>query len=154
MALRDFNDGLRQKGSHKADCYSGPPGAHGARPLQAALHDAEDAIKEETPPAARTLYNAARTYALAAARLQADPAQAAELTASRDPAQITRLGKEAVWQYDRRAVQLLEGAYKKTKGPEQAAFWQKYVEKDLVFRRLQGTDEFVRSRQQANKSTH
>jgi len=134
LALPDFDEALRLRGSKQADCHAGRGYARvllGQWPK--AVEDADAALKEETPTA-RTLFNTARIYAQAVTRVRTDPAQR------------TRPGEELAWQYERRALQLLRGACEKTPAAERAGFWKQYVEADAALRPISGTGDFARLR--------
>jgi serine/threonine protein kinase/Tfp pilus assembly protein PilF len=129
LAFPDFDAALKIKGDHRADCHAG---RGYARVLlgdwKPAVADAEAALKEGTP-VARTLYAAARTYARAADRVQAE----------REPEKL-RL------QFVERALGLLHDACENTSAKERATFWRQYVELDPALRSIRGRDEFQRMR--------
>jgi tetratricopeptide (TPR) repeat protein len=134
LALRDFDEALRLGGSNQADCHAGRGYARVLlNQWQAAVTDAE-AVRKEGKLPARTLYNTARIYAQAAARVQ------------RDPEQQNRRGQELRWEYEAQALQLLHSACEKTPALQRSAFWKEYVEADPALQPLSRTAGFVQLR--------
>jgi len=134
LALRDFDEALRQKGSHRADCYGGRGYARVLLGLwRPAVADGEAALKEE-PPKARTLYNAARIYAQAAARVATD----LELPTGQG-AQLRR-------EQEYRALSLLRAACLKAPLAERTDFWT-----DPALRPISGRTDFAQLRSEFSR---
>jgi len=132
LALRDFEEAVRLHGDNLADCYAG----RGFAQVQLgqwklAVSDAEAALKEGTP-VQRTLYNAARIFAQAAAKVQADPEQR------------NRQGQERRLQYERRALSLLQDSCQKLPPAEQPTFWKEYVQTDPALRPIRDSESYAR----------
>jgi tetratricopeptide (TPR) repeat protein len=116
LALPDFEQALRQEPKN-ADALTGRGNARVKLGLlREATADAEEAlgVGKRTPA---LVYHAARIYAQAVGKLDADPRQASPWVRSR---------------YQDRAVQLLRQAIDLLPAGERAAFWQEYVRADAA----------------------
>jgi tetratricopeptide (TPR) repeat protein len=133
LALRDFQEALRLGGGNRADCHAGRGYARmKLGQWQEAVADAEAALQGDAPP--RTLFNTARIYAQAAARVETDRSLGVQA------------GQRLHWQYQQQALALLYRACTQTPGPQRAAFWKEYVEADPALRPVAGTADFSRMR--------
>jgi serine/threonine protein kinase/Tfp pilus assembly protein PilF len=129
-ALRDFREALKRDPGN-GDAYAG----RGYVLVQQgqyreAARDAEEARRGK--PSARTLFNAARIYAQAAARAEADP----RLTAREGPALHAA--------YADRAAQLLWLALDATPAPQRDRFRTNYILKDPALNPIRRTPAFNR----------
>jgi len=132
LALRDFEEAVSCQGDNLADCYAG----RGFAQVQLgqwklAVSDAEAALQEGTV-GQRTLYHAARIYAQAAAKVQADPEQR------------NRQGQERRQTYERRALSLLHDSCEKMPPAEQATFWNEHVQTDPALRPIRNSEFYAR----------
>jgi serine/threonine protein kinase/tetratricopeptide (TPR) repeat protein len=120
----DFSEALTRDALAK-DAYLGRAWARVMLGRTAeAVADVEKAVQRATEPDARLLRRAARTYAQAAANLQAQ-------LGTRDRRIIDNYGA-----YQDRAVALLRQALEAQPRTERAAFWQKEIEPDRALRPL------------------
>jgi tetratricopeptide (TPR) repeat protein len=131
LARRDFMEALRLD-PYNGDAYSGRGSALVMlnEPLQA-VNDAEESLRlsEPTP---RTLYNAARIYAQAAASVAAG---------------VGRTGFPAldpVIRYQNRAIELLTQALERTPTEQQASFWREVVLSDHALAAIRPLKPFSR----------
>jgi tetratricopeptide (TPR) repeat protein len=116
-ALPNFEEAIRRD-SESGDAHNGRGYARvRLGHYREAVVDAETA-RHLGPQSSRLLWNAARIYAQAAGKLDADAAK-------RD-----RRAVELRSQYEQRAVQLLRQALDLKPAPERAAFWRDYIAAD------------------------
>jgi tetratricopeptide (TPR) repeat protein len=121
LALADFDEALKLEGCDRVDCCNG---RGYARVLlgqwKEAVADAEEALKDK-PGLARHCYNAARIYAQAAGKVDAD-------------ARSSPYTQELRRHYEDRALGLLRQACEKSPIDQRAAFWKEYVQADPALR--------------------
>jgi tetratricopeptide (TPR) repeat protein len=132
LALADFQEALRLD-RDSADAYNGR-GIARVRlgRYREAVGDAEEAVRRDRK-AARSLYNAARVFAQAAAQAEGDAGQAKQ----------RQLAEGRKRRYQARALELLQAALdaKPTEGP--ARFWEGAVGKDPLLDPIRGTPGFA-----------
>jgi tetratricopeptide (TPR) repeat protein len=121
LALPDFEKAIQLDGKN-GDAYNGRGAARVAlagklKDVQEAIADAETALSRGPNNDPRTLWNAARIYAQAAARLDAD----------RDYLR-SRIGG----QYRKEVLRLLRKALKETPAAERTSFVRKSIQADSI----------------------
>jgi tetratricopeptide (TPR) repeat protein len=130
LALSDFEAALHLDPEH-AEAYAGRGAAHMKAGLyRAAIADADKAVALK-PEAAKLLYYAARIYAQAVLKVEADTKQ---------PGRPARVVERRA--FEKRAVDLLRQALEQTPAEEREAFWRDLVHAEMVFRPLWGIPMF------------
>jgi tetratricopeptide (TPR) repeat protein len=131
MALPDFQQVIQlvpgNADARNGRGYARVRLAHSAGALEQAVADAEEA-RQRAPSDARVLFHAARIYAQAVARLDADASRALE-TRSR---------------YQDRAVSLLGSALAQTPRASQATFWREQIARDPMLAGLRASPAYRR----------
>jgi tetratricopeptide (TPR) repeat protein len=130
LALRDF-EAVIKSNPKNGEAYNGR-GLCRVRlgPYREAVADAEEALRRG-PPTPFLLYNAARIYSLAAARI--------ELEAGGKPDVQTR---ERRRQHEERAMTILGQALEALPAPQREKFWHDSVEKDLALGPIRPRDGY------------
>jgi tetratricopeptide (TPR) repeat protein len=130
LALRDFDEALHLD-SQSSDAASGRGyalvkcGRH-----REAVQQADKAL-QLAPRQTRTLYHAARTFAQAAAKMEADPAEQ------------TPRSRETRLRHLDRAVGLLREAVELLPAEQRATFWKRNVAHDAALNPLRPSPAFV-----------
>jgi tetratricopeptide (TPR) repeat protein/tRNA A-37 threonylcarbamoyl transferase component Bud32 len=131
LALRDFDEALKQRDCDRVDCHNG---RGYSRVLlgqwKEAVADAEAALNDK-PTLARHWYNAARIYAQAAAKVDPDPLKSDART------------QDQRRQFEDRALRLLRLACEKSPPEQRAAFWKEYVQADPALRAVKRNPVYV-----------
>jgi tetratricopeptide (TPR) repeat protein len=138
QALRDFEEAVRLD-PENGDAHNGRGYARArVGRHREAVADAEEALRLG-PRRPRTLYNAARTFAQAALKAEADPAEGPR-------------GREARARYQDRALGLLRQALELLPAGQRAAFWENNVARDAGLNPLRSCPGFLQLAEALRKS--